>query len=101
MVSVATFLSKNDGAKIAPRWCRGSKNYKRQKLAIENCKFMLRTFFNKSILLRFGNVLSIGILYKNSPPQDCIRWTLVNHAKQSSSSKHGWVKKRVVSIKEF
>ena len=31
MVSVATCLNKNDGVKMAQRWCRGPKNSKYQK----------------------------------------------------------------------
>ena len=52
MVSVATCLNKNDGAKIAQRWQRGSKNSKtlfRTKNLLENRKFILPTFLNKSI----------------------------------------------------
>ena len=66
-MSVATSLNKNDGAKMAQRWCRGSKNSKYQKpclgqkkMLLKNCKFILMTFFSKSICLTCGNVVPDG-----------------------------------------
>ena len=66
MVSLATCLNKNDGVKMAKRWCWGSKTSKYQKpclgknLLLKNSKFILITFFNKSIPLWCSNVVPDG-----------------------------------------
>ena len=56
VVSMATCLKKNDGAKMAQRWCRGSKNSKFQKLYYQKIVNSYQNFFfNESICLWFGN----------------------------------------------
>ena len=54
-MSVATCLNENDGVKTAKRWCRGSKNSKTlfsiKNLFLKSSKFILITFFTKSIRL--------------------------------------------------
>ena len=58
VVSVATCLNKKS-VKMGERWCQGSKNSKYQKpclgqktcYLLKNSKFILITFFNKTIHL--------------------------------------------------